>query len=477
MSTVENNLKADVVVVGGGGGGLAAAVAAAELGASVIVLEKQRSVGGNARFAEGFFAAESPAQQRNNIYADRDVCFKIGMAYSHWTIDARILRAFINKSGDTVRWLEEKGLNCDWVPGLYPNQVPLVWHCFKKRGAEVTKVLHKCCNELGVQIMCQTPAKKILTDNQGRVTGVLAAAKDKQLQINTGNAIIATGGYAGNQEMLKKYASLYTEDMGCGSASHSGDGIQMAWEVGADSDGMGILQLVGPGYSGTGRIGVVATEPNTVWANKKGQRFTDESTAYNIFESVNTLLRQPGRMCYSLFDEKVKQGIIDNGIMKGAGIIIVPPKSPFPELDSDLKTDAQKGELKISDSWGEIAGWIGCDPKVLKAEVDEYNSCCDRGHDELFAKDRRFLQALRTPPYYAMKCGMGFIGTIGGIKINPRMEVLDRQGQPIPGLYGVGVDTGGWESDYYCAALSGTTFGFALNSGRIAAENAVKSLS
>ena len=54
--------------------------------------------------------------------------------------------------------------------------------------------------------------------------------------------------------------------------------------------------------------------------------------------------------------------------------------------------------------------------------------------------------------------------------------ILDRQGQPIPGLYGVGVDTGGWESETYCGTLSGTTFGFALNSGRIAAENAVQSI-
>ena len=52
------------------------------------------------------------------------------------------------------------------------------------------------------------------------------------------------------------------------------------------------------------------------------------------------------------------------------------------------------------------------------------------------------------------------------------MEVLDRDDNPISGLYAAGVDTGGWESDTYNAVLSGTTFGFALNSGRIAGENA-----
>jgi fumarate reductase flavoprotein subunit len=61
---------------------------------------------------------------------------------------------------------------------------------------------------------------------------------------------------------------------------------------------------------------------------------------------------------------------------------------------------------------------------------------------------------------------------MGGIKINHRMEVLDKEGDAIPGLYAVGADTGGWESDTYCAVLAGSAFGFAMNSGRIAAENA-----
>ena len=84
---------------------------------------------------------------------------------------------------------------------------------------------------------------------------------------------------------------------------------------------------------------------------------------------------------------------------------------------------------------------------------------------------------LRTPPYYAMECHIGFLGTIGGIKINHHMEVINKQGKPIPGLYAIGVDTGGWESETYCGILAGSCFSFAMNSGRIAGENIVKSLS
>jgi fumarate reductase flavoprotein subunit len=326
-------------------------------------------------------------------------------------------------------------------------------------------------------LLCGTTAKKVLTDKQGRVTGVLASAKKKQLQISTGNVIIGTGGYGGNKELLKKYNPHYTEEMKCGGLAHTGDGILMAWEAGADSEGMGILQLVGPDFAGAGNLGAVATEPNTIWVNKNGERFTDETTAYNIFESVNTLLRQPDKVCYSLFDENVPQGVINEGIIKGAGIMIVPPGLRIPDLDEKLRLEADNGRVKIADSWDDIAGWMGVAPEVLQHTVDEYNSYCDQGYDEVFAKDRRYLMPLRTPPYYAMECHIGFLGTIGGIKINHRMEVINKQGKPIPGLYAIGVDTGGWESETYCGILAGSCFGFAMNSGRIAAENVVKSLS
>jgi fumarate reductase flavoprotein subunit len=120
---------------------------------------------------------------------------------------------------------------------------------------------------------------------------------------------------------------------------------------------------------------------------------------------------------------------------------------------------------------------MGVAPEVLQATIDEYNRFCDQGYDESFSKEPRYLQALRNPPYYAIKCHSSFLGTIGGIKINHHMEVLNHQLRPIPGLYAAGVDTGGWEGDTYNGVLAGHTFGFALNSGRIAGENAVKYIS
>jgi fumarate reductase flavoprotein subunit len=252
-----------------------------------------------------------------------------------------------------------------------------------------------------------------------------------------------------------------------------GDGIKMAIEIGAATEGLGNIQKGGPDFVGSRDLRVVAWEPNAVWVNNRGERFIDEAAGYKKFESVNALLRQPGRVSYSLFDENIKKSIMESGVVMGLGLMVL-PQTKLPHIDQDLKIEVEKGVAKIAPSWDEIAEWMGAEPAVLKATIDEYNTFCDDGCDPVFDKERRYLTPLRTPPYYALKCYVGFLGTIGGIKINHRMEVLDKGDNPIPGLYAGGVDTGGWETDTYNVELAGTTLGFSVNSGRIAAENAVR---
>ena len=120
---------------------------------------------------------------------------------------------------------------------------------------------------------------------------------------------------------------------------------------------------------------------------------------------------------------------------------------------------------------------MGASPSTLKATVDEYNAACDRRNDALFAKDPRCLLPVRTPPFYAVKGHVALCDAYVGIKINEKMEILDKEDNPIPGLYAAGSTTGCWESEAYCYRLTGHLVGFAMNSGRIAAENAVQYLS
>jgi fumarate reductase flavoprotein subunit len=476
------NLKANIVIIGGGGGGLAAAVAAAEKQASVIVLEKRGAPGGNALRAGNVFAAESRLQKQLGIDTRRDEFFRKAMDHAHWKINPRLVRVLVDKSANTIQWLEEKGMEFVQVTPVSISQAAPAAHFGKgpgTTGAGVVRALVKSCEELGVRIICKARAKKLLTSEKGEVTGVLAEVKGEEVRITAKSVIIATGGFAGNNKLLRKYLPSYNEgEMYFNGLPHKGDGLLMATEIGAATDfpsGTAVLEMQAPVFPWSPSLWCIARRPNTIWVNKKGERFTDESIVFLFPESSNSIYRQPGKTSYTLFDEKIKQIIVEEGLYPWRDHIRGVDNKSWPtRVDKDLQLQADKGRVKISDSCDEIAKWIGAAPEVLKATIDEYNSFCDQGYDEIFTKDRRYLLPLYTPPYYAIQCCIEFIVTHGGIKINHHMEVLDKQENPIPGLFAAGVDAGGTDSDTYNVNLPGHSFGFTINSGRIAGENAVK---
>ena len=466
-----DDLIADVVVIGGGAG-LAAAIAAAEKGMRVSLLERLKKTGGNAALAAGFLAAESPVQKRLKINTTKDLLFKASMDYARWLANPRIVKAFIDKSGDTVQWLENMGLTFEDIPFCYHNQSPRIYHVISGHGHRLIQTMQKRCEELGVQILCSTTGKKIKVSGNRRVTGVIAEQKEKPISIKAGAVVIATGGYSGDKRLMKKHYPHYTETLRLYGIPCKGDGLRMALEVGAATEGLGAVIAMGPLFEGSRYVHVVSMESNTVWVNKHGERFINEDVIPSA--SSNPLNRQPDKISFTLFDTKIKQGFIDDGIIKAVEPVPYPAGTRMKDLDDKLKKEKVRGTVKKSGSWKEIAKWIGADSGTLKNTITQYNRYCDRGWDDEFYKERRFLQPLKTPPFYALRCTQAHHGTIGGIKINHRMEVVDTEDKIIPGLYASGNDTGGWIEGTYPHHLTGTALSFALNSARIAGENAAE---
>jgi len=150
-------LKAGITIIGSGGG-LFAAVAAAEKGVkNILVIEKQALPGGNTRLAGDIFACQSPVQERHNIKAGCDEYFKTAMRWAHWSrVDPRIVRAYIDKTGDTIRWLEEKGVEFE---GIRPYRGSTT-HNAEGSNRQIYKVMVKKCEELGVKNFYQHHGKK-----------------------------------------------------------------------------------------------------------------------------------------------------------------------------------------------------------------------------------------------------------------------------------------------------------------------------
>ncbi len=478
------NLQADIVIIGGGGSGLTAAVAALGNSAEkIIILEKNGKLGGNAVNPSGIFAVNTDLQMRLGMDAYTDDAFRKAMDYAHWKVNGRLIRALVEKSGDTINWLEDKGMNFVTIVTHFPNQSPNTYHAARGpevTGAQIVKLLSKELQESpSVCILCNTPAKKLFLDEQNKIAGVLAETKKwEEIKIDTKAVIVCTGGFSGNEKLIKKHDPFYNKDeVPSRGIPQQGDGIIMASEIGVALGGMFTYEW--EPFSVSDILTVIARRKVTIWINKKGVRFIDESILSPI-EVANAMNLQPGKIMYSLFDEKIKGRMLSEGLTPFEELLIgikfnSESIASFPQnAERALQTYAKVGGVMKSNSRDKIASWIGVEPEVLKAEIEEYNSFCDHGHDDVFAKDRHFLLPLRQPPYYALKCHIELTATHGGIKVNHRMEALNRNDDPIPGLYAAGNEMGATDWDSYNMALSGHAFGYAINSGRIAGEEAAK---
>jgi len=484
-------LQADVVVVAGGTAGLAAAVAAAEKGAGVMVFEKASTTGGTGNMGNGFLAVESRRQRRKQIALTREEAFKIFMDYTHWRVDARLVSAYINKSASTIDWLEEMGVEFG-EPVAYFAGSNFTWHLIKSatarpggEGAAATmmRILTERARQLGVKILLKTPARKILKEG-GRIVGVMAEDESgEEIRATAKAVIIATGGFGDNPEWIKKYTEYeWGRDLfSFRIPGLVGDGIRMAWEVGAAAEGMTIELTYGVpsgGMSAGGRqFGAVLRQPNLM-VNLFGERFMNEGIMGNTTFTGNAISRQKNRCAFIILDEATKRHYEEDGLDIIPGPLTLSSADPekISNLDDELKQAfAQKNEnIFAADSLEELAQKTGINPDALRKTVAEYNKACETGRDEIFHKNARYLRPVKQPKFYAGRYFPTGYGSLGGIKINHRTEVVTKNHEAIPGLYAAGTDACAIYADSYVFVLPGNTMGFALNSGRMAGENAAE---
>ncbi len=476
-------VETDVVVAGAGATGLTAAVTLAEGGAKVVVFEKQRSLGGTTNFIHGTFAVESDMQRERFIDLTRDQAFKSIMDYSHWLADPRLVRAIVDESGATIRWLQGKGaVFTDATINMLES--PRTYHVIKGRGDAIIKALATVAKSNGVQILPGTPVTALLKQG-GRISGAVVDDDGREVEVKCKAVVIATGGFANNKEWIKKYSGFELGEnlLPIGNTGKMGDGIRMAWEAGAAEEGVEVLELFrvspfGADFSTYNDLEVACMQPD-LWVNPAGRRFCDETIGFwdTHMGNANARSAKDG-YTWTLLDDSIIRRMTEDGISKNISVEFLPgykPTNVYTEIQAAL--DRGSTEVVAADSLEELAGKMEADPAVLRATVDEYNDFCAQGCDKLFAKDRKYLRPLEGPRYYAVRGRTVFLGTMGGIKINERTEVLAKKDGVIPGLYAGGFDAGGMYGDSYpIKGSSGLASAFAFNSGRIAGRSILEYL-
>lgn len=473
-------METQIVVIAAGCSGLAAAVQSAENGADVIVLEKSATVGGAANMGMGPLGIGTKYQKRQMIDITVEKAFNMFMEYTHYNVDARLVKRYFEQSAETIEWLESMGVEFEGAFRYFPKS-EATWHIVKtdqgigpRAASFLNKALYNRACEMGVKFLLETPAKKILMKD-GKVTGVLATDKNgEEIEITCKAAIICTGGAGSNKELIKEETGYdHGKDLfSFAIPGLTGDGLRMAWEAGAAKTPVRIeMAATIEGMDNMPQsIPNVFMQPNLL-VNKLGKRVMNEEQMQNATYLSNVVAHQKDRVCFSIVDTSIVKYYIRNGIDNVSLVRSNPDVSDFYEGVKIAEQNPYSG-LISANTIEELAMKAGIDADTLVETVENYNDYCD-SIDEEFFKDRRFLRPIRKAPFYCAKIRVGGYGTVGGIKINENCEVINNNFEPIAGLYAAGADSCNIYDDSYMFLLPGNSMGYAINTGRIAAMSAV----
>lgn len=444
----------DVVVVGSGGAGLAAAVTAAQQGAKVVILEKMDIIGGNTRITGGAFNAVDPAEQekrgiKDSVEKHAEQTLKAG----DYRGNPELVRQFTKSAPEALQWLKDCGV--EFAPGIYQvygGLYPRAHNTVKPFGTGFIDALVAQCEKLNVPVALETKVVRLIREEplSGRVIGVEVVNKRGRTQFFKAEkgVVLATGGFAANPDIRALHDPRLYDLPTTNHKGATGDLIAPAQDIGAEVVGMDFIQLL-PGAASNGRfIGMVSPVESVIFVNKNGDRFVAEDQRRDVI--ADAILSAPTKVVFGIRDAA------------GYDAMKAGAKKAF---DGAYST----GDAVKADTLDDLALKLQIPAENLKRAVAEYNAAVDSKKDPFGRKPEVLIQKIEKGPFFAGRLTMAVHHTMGGLAINPKAEVVDRYGKPIPGLYAAGEVTGGVHGTN---RVGGNAVAEIFTIGRIAGLNA-----
>ena len=479
------NERYDVVVAGAGNAALCAAMAAADEGASVLVLERAPEYlrGGNSFFTGGLFRfaydgiedivgiiPEIGEEEREGIDVGRYTQAQFYddlMRVTEGLSDPELAQVLVSQSYPAMKWMEEQGVR--WIlaygrqafrhEGMLRFWGGLIVEAVGA-GKGLTDKEFEILERKGVPVLYGTKAHSLITNNRGHITGLTVRDAEGFREVDTNTVVLACGGFESNTEMRTRYLGPGWELAKVrGTQFNTGDGIQMALDIGAQSHGHWsgchavAWDMNAPAFGDRNIADLFQKHsyPFGLIVNVEGKRFVDEGADlrnYTYAKYGKEILAQPQRVAFQLFDQKTKHLLRDEYFIPQASVV-----------------EANTIEA--------LADGLGIDVATMTQTIAEYNAAVQPGEYNPTALDGKHTEGIEppksnwaleldAPPYmgYAVTCGLTF--TFGGLKINARAQVIDTEDAPIPGLYAAGELTGGLFYNNYpggSGLMAGAVFG------------------
>lgn len=423
------DLETDVLCLGAGGTGLTAALWAKKAGVETLIIDKGAdSLTSCSALADGQWAAGGTSIQAAAGYEDSPEAFadwveSIQPNQQVCDSDLETSRAVCMASTPVFEWLLELGVEV-WgdLQDFLGMGVPR-WHTINMRDV-ITLLVAECANQ-GIEIQYNTPATRLIVDDNGRVVGAKALKDGAEISIKARRGVVlACGGYCGNPEMLVTYHGKKfggTKPVGC--VHNTGDGYKMALALGAAMRDVHVVPSLALATSDT-LVGIVQLpRAGGILVNEAAKRYTAENIGASP-EAAATSLQ--GGKCFIIHDDPQMY-------MEHASITL-------------NRHEVLGGTVYTADTIEELAGLIGLDPAALAETVATYNSYCEAGNDPDFGRNTidelegsAPAPALVTPPFHALEVCAAIYPTQARLNSDAQARVRDVYGEVIPGLYAGGL--------------------------------------
>jgi len=348
--------------------------------------------------------------------------------------------------------------------------------------------LAKAGMDLNIPVWLSSPVKKLVIEGDA-VAGVVVQREGQTIQVNASRGVVlACGGFPHDIERRKAlfpHAPTGREHYTPSPEANTGDGLRLGESVGGWVDSTIPNAAAWCPTSVTrrpdGTQGVMPhfidrAKPGVIAVTQDGRRFTNEGNSYHDFvQDLVVACKGKGEVTAWL--------ICDHKHLREYGLGCV---APFP---LPIGRHLRSGYLKRGKTLSALAQEINVPESALSSQVETFNRDARNGTDTQFGKgstayNRYQGDSLNQPnpcmapiergPFYAVKLVVGEIGTFAGLSTDASCRVLDKQDQPIRGLYAVGNDAASIMGGNYPGA--GITLGPALTFGYVAGMELARAL-
>lgn len=437
----------ELVIVGAGGAGLISGITALEAGQDVLIIEKMGFAGGATLLSEGYIAGGgSTFQKDKGITDDPETIYQDLMKGGKEQNQEDLAHLYAEGMGAAFDWLTDD-LHVPFTeasPLSFPEHTHDRVMVVDGGGSQYVQILKAKYEELGGRILYDTKARELLTED-GKVTGVKAENKaGEEVVLHADVVLLATGGFGASPDLRPEGLE---DVVFYGAVSSTGDGIKMAEAIGAQTIFMDTMKIYPQGLLNPQEeeltaegalvrngiscaIGSKQTTNTTgsIYVNLDGSRFINENTDFVSIKEAQ--LQQPEKKMFLVMD----QAGYDAWYAYTSTVL-------SEELAEEWFQQEGQPVFVRADSLADAAKQAGLDPEKLAATVKHFNEMAAAGQDTDFG--RELTGGIEGNTYYILELKLRTATTLGGVKTNDKMQVLNLNDEPIPGLYAAGEVVGG----------------------------------